>query len=192
MNTLKRLFVYFSLVGLVLSACGRAATTDQATDRTSMAPASTPTLISVAQPPDDFAFNFEYGSCLTNRADTFTNTFRKDMGDQRTRTIPLMLTPVKMETIYRQLVASDFFSYPPVYKVQLPTSGEAAAVTPASRYRWIVRSAGRTTTVAWLDEIVKPNPPEAQRLRDLATLMVNLIESRPEVKQLPQPNVGCA
>jgi hypothetical protein len=64
--------------------------------------------------------------------------------------------------------------------------------TAAMHYRFSVRNNAETKTVDWLDDIIQPTKPEADRLRELANLMIKVIEARPEIQALPAPNAGCA
>ncbi|MEZ4619953.1 MAG: hypothetical protein R2867_31235 [Caldilineaceae bacterium] len=52
-------------------------------------------------------------------------------------------------------------------------------------------NAGSRYDVQWLDDIVKPTALEADRLRELAQLIIEIVEQRPEVQQLPTPRAGC-
>lgn len=124
--------------------------------------------------------------------DTFTHTYTRDTLDNApVITTSLTLGPYEMTTIYHKMVAIDFFQYPSIFTIPVPSDGEVGMVTPASTYHFVVQQNGETTMVDWLDAIVKPTTPEAERLRELATLMTQMIEAQPEVQKLLAPNIGC-
>jgi hypothetical protein len=147
--------------------------------------------LATAAPAPNFAFRFEYGPCFTDVLDSFEHTYLQDRGvNERSITIPISLTAVQLQTIHAKLVAIDFFSYPEQFAIQ-PPDGERVIVTPANRYSLTVRDDQRRHTVAWLDGIVQPTTPEADRLRELFQLIVSLIQAQPDILQLPPRPFAC-
>jgi len=53
-----------------------------------------------------------------------------------------------------------------------------------------VRNGGVVHAVAWKDSS-KPTTAEADRLRELFSMMLGFIHGHPEFKRLPVPTVGC-
>ena len=137
--------------------------------------------------PSDFAIRFAYGLCTTDVLDTSNGSFVRDMGlREPTVSIGLVFPRESLRAIYDELVAARFFEYPTTFHV----SGSTAFVSPAMHYRLEVRSGGATHTVTWIDGN-RPSNPEADRLRDLFTRLITLVEEHPSVKGLPRARVGC-
>jgi hypothetical protein len=63
-------------------------------------------------------------------------------------------------------------------------------VTPAPTHRLEVRNRGEFHTVSWNDAY-KPTTTEADRLRELFSMIVGFIRENPEFKRLPGPLGGC-
>jgi len=61
---------------------------------------------------------------------------------------------------------------------------------PYTTYRLEVRNGGVVHTVSWKDAY-KPTTVEANRLRDLFSMMLGFIHEHPEYKRLPRPIGGC-
>jgi hypothetical protein len=158
---------------------------------TIISPTSTPLF---EQPPADFAFQFEFGACNTDILDTFENTFTKDMilAEDPDVTIPLPLTDEEMGIIFEEMVFIDFWDYPEQFSIPIPEEGLVQQIEPSSTYRFTVRSGGETKVVEWNDEIVSPSTVEADNLRALIGVIRQILESRPEIQGLPEPNAACA
>jgi len=144
-----------------------------------------------AQPANDFALIFEYGACMTDRLDTFRGDFTQNMLGELDVMTPLTLTLSDKVSIYQKMVAIDFFSYPSHYEIPMPLSGTVSEVVPANHYLFIVRNQGQTKAVEWLDNIVEPKRAEADRLCELAKLLMEMIREKPEVKHLPPSKSVC-
>jgi len=152
---------------------------------------SSPVNARPAVPASDFALIFEYGACGTDRLDTFRGDFTKDRLVESAVTIPITVTLSDKISIYQKIIAIDFFSYPSHYEIPVALAGSVTAIEPANHYLFIVRNEGQTKAVEWLDNIVEPKTAEADRLRELASLLMEMIDAKPEVKRLPAPNGGC-
>jgi hypothetical protein len=145
------------------------------------------TLRAQASAPADFAIRFAFGVCTRDVLDTFTGVFVRDMGSGEAAVpVPVTLPSDVLHAIYQAVVETKFFDYPPEFSVR-----GNSVFAPADHYRLEVRSAGITHTVSWRDGI-RPSTPEADRLRDLFTMIRRLVSDRPEVKRLPVARVGCA
>ena len=123
---------------------------------------------------------------------TFTQRYTKDMLTAPAITLTVTLPPSDMERIYQKMLEIDFFNYPSTYKIPIGPNEPMVITTAAMHYHFSVRNNGQTKTVDWLDEIIQPTKPEADGLRDLAKLMIKVIEAQPEIQALPAPNAGCA
>ncbi len=123
--------------------------------------------------------------------DTETGTLQRRVPGEFLAEVPLALTTAELETLYQGLLAIDFMSYPERYRVPTPEDGIIAQVMPSYQYRLTVHSGAVAHTVAWIDDIVRPNPPEAEALRTFFKQMVQIIQAHPEFQGLPAPNIGC-
>ena len=143
------------------------------------------------QPANDFALIFEYGACGTDRLDTFRGDFTQDRLVESPITTPITITLSDKISIYQKTLDINFFSYPAHYTIPPAADGSITQVIPATHYLFIVRNQDQTKTVEWLDNIVEPKTVEAERLRELAHLLIDLIKAKPEVKRLPELTAGC-
>jgi hypothetical protein len=145
-------------------------------------------------PAADFGFRFEDRSCFNEVLDTFAGTYsiRIDINPPESVTIPLQLAAGQMRAIHTMMNEIDFFAYPDVFAIAVPDNELREVRVPANRYHILVRDAGREKTVDWLDEIVSPTSPDADRLRDLFSMIKGILRSMPEVQNLPKPRYACA
>ena len=142
-------------------------------------------------PAADFAFRFTYGACNRDILDTFAGTYTKDMIVTSPITIPLTLTTDEQRRIYTKMHDIDIFGYPSTYHIDISQVKQVTQVIPATSYKFTIQNAGKSHVVQWVDDIVKPTAPAADRLRELANLIINIIDQHPEVQQLPIPGAGC-
>lgn len=136
-----------------------------------------------------FKLIFKYGVGAKNVLDTFAGTYTKDMIIDPSITIPLALTEAEKTSIYQKMVEIDFFSYPDVFKVDVPPGGQATIVTPHTTYYFKVEYDSRVKELKWEDEIVNPDE-RATRLKTLINFIQKIIESRDEYKKLPEARGG--
>jgi hypothetical protein len=149
-----------------------------------------PTSNIAAAQASDFGFRFEFGPCspwVTERLDTFNGVFTANLGDEPVR---MSLTDAQMTAIYRTIENIRFFDYPSIFNGVPAGVRESTTTSPASTYRLEVRNEGAVHTVSWLDAY-KPSSAEADRLRDLFSMVRGFIHDHPEFKRLPRPTVGC-
>jgi hypothetical protein len=151
----------------------------------------------------DFGFRFEVGSCpgppvkdlpngVIERLDTFTGVFTENLGGEPARSVTakISLTDAQMTTIYRTIESIRFFDYPSTF-VGVPAGlQEFITTTPSNTYRLEVRNAGVVHGVSWNDGH-KPTTVEADRLRDLFSMVLGFIHDHPEFKRLPPRTIGC-
>lgn len=145
-----------------------------------------------AEQQRNFAIRFEYGSCDTNILDTFNGTYTRDMIVEPDVTIILHLSDSQKADIYQKMVEINFFDYPEAFSIPTPQNGILGRVTPATQYRITVRNGDLAKSLSWLDEIIEPKMPEADKLRELFQLIIKIIEGQPDFKKLPERKAGCA
>jgi hypothetical protein len=141
----------------------------------------------IARP--DFNFIFKYGVTGITALDTYRGTYTKDMVKDPSVTVNLTLTPAEMDSIYQKMVEIDFFKYPDEFSVTVPEGERRAEVTPYSTYYFQVTYGEKTKEVLWHDKLANPDDM-ADKLRGLIKLILNIIESKEEYKQLPTANGG--
>ena len=139
-------------------------------------------------PEQNFAFRFEFGACYTDILDTFNGTFTKDLIFDPAITIPFQLSNEQMISVYQEMIEIDFFDYPDVFSIPNRTAFQ----TPAERYHIVVRNGNISKTLDWTDEVIEPVTSEADNLRNLFQIIMEMISASPEYKKLPEPKGGCA
>ena len=137
----------------------------------------------------EFNFLFRYGVTGGNILDTFQDMYIKDMISEPPIVIGFSLTPEEMDSIYQKMVEIDFFSYPDEFEVTVPEGELVQLVTPYSYYYFKVQYNGRTKELTWEDKISNPDE-KADKLKELINLIINIVESKEEYKNLPQPSSG--
>jgi hypothetical protein len=153
----------------------------------------TPTPNIAAAQASDFGFRFEFGYCFTERLDTFSGVFTETFHGVPARptvTAQMSLIDAQMRTIHRAIDKIGFFNYPSTYS-GVPTGLETVGShSPYAGYRLEVRNGGAVHTVSWTDRFT-PTTAEADRLRDLFSMLLGFIHESSEYKRLPFPTVGC-
>jgi len=143
---------------------------------------------------NNFSLVFQYTPCglipkyvldTTSRTLVYT-----PLGDTTSTTISLRLTEDELESIYQKALSTGFFDYPSEFVV--PHDQALAYHTPATSYELSMTDGAMTNSVSWTDEaMTKPGYTKADQLRELMKLINEVIESHPEVQQLPRPKVLC-
>jgi len=143
------------------------------------------------QPEINFGFILEYGSCYTNKLDTFRGEFTLDQVTEPSITIPLKLSAEQLEMIYQKMYEINLTQYPAIYAIPTHPGEQVGFVTPASHYNLEVVNGKSTTTISWTDEIIEPTALEADRLRELLKMIVQMISENPDGIELPKPKFLC-
>jgi len=137
----------------------------------------------------DFNLIFKYGVTAKNELNTFKGTYTRDMVLDPPVTVRLSLTQDELDSIYRKIVEIDFFDYPDRFEV-IPEYGELVKIiTPYTKYYFKVEYKSVVKELWWDDEIKNENE-KADKLRDLIKLIRDIIESKEEYKELPEPTSG--
>jgi len=140
----------------------------------------------------DFGFRFSVGDCLTERLDTFTGVFTKELGGDpaQTASAHIALTDSQMAAIDRAIRDIRFFDYPSPFNGVQTGLQQITCTTPSFTYRLEVRRGGTVHEVLWNDKC-KPTTAEADRLRDLMAMVNAFIHGHPEYKRLPPATAAC-
>ena len=144
---------------------------------------------------ENFAFVFQDFSCASipvNVLDTPSNTLvYTPLGDTTSTTIVLQLSEEELDSIYQKAMSIGFFEYPSQFVV--PDDQVLGYQAPAASYQLSMVNGEMTNSVSWTDDtITKPDYQKADQLRELMNLIDEIIQSHPEVQQLPEPKVLCA
>jgi hypothetical protein len=120
---------------------------------------------------------------LTERLDTFSGIFTKNLGGEPARTVtaPIVLTDAQLSEVYRTIENIGFFDYPSVFVGVRKDAKVITETGPSNTYRFEVRNAGFVHTVVWRDS-VKPTTVEADSLRDLFLMVRGFIHDHPKFK----------
>ena len=133
-----------------------------------------------------FNLEFKYGITARNILDTFEGTYTKDMVADPPVSIDLSLSEEEKDIIYQKMVEIDFFNYPDEFFIEVSTTETITTFTPHNSYYFKVEYDSQIKELRWDDDITKPDE-KADRLRELILLIRNIIESKEEYKELPEP-----
>ena len=151
-----------------------------------------PSSLGAAGQAADFGFRFSVGSCLTERLDTFTGLFTKELGGYPVQTASshVVLTDAQMAAIDRAVADIRFFDYPSPFNGVQTGLRQVSCVTPSVTYRLEVKRGGEIHEVVWNDQCT-PTTAEADRLRNLMSMVNAFIHAHPEYKRLPTARDAC-
>jgi len=144
-----------------------------------------------APPPHPSNFNmiFKYGIGARNELNTFDGTYTKDMIMDPPITVELSLSKQELDRIYQKMIEINFFGYPDQFSVSVPPWQSGGLATPHCSYYFRVEYDSKVKELSWEDNITNPDK-RADKLRELITLIRDIIESKEEYKQLPPPRGG--
>ena len=150
-----------------------------------------PAEVTPTPPPAEAGFNFifKYGVMARNELDTFKGTYTKDMVMDPPITVELSLSEEEMDGIYQKMIEIDFFAYADKFSIHVPPGGPIAIRTPYPSYYFKVEYDSGIKELWWEDEIVKEDE-KADRLRELIELIRDIVESKKEYQELPEPRSG--
>jgi hypothetical protein len=143
------------------------------------------------EPDENFAILFAYGSCAVDIMDTFNLTFTKEITPESDVSGHFELSREEMKSIYQKMVEINFFNYPDKFSVPISKNDVVGSVSPAMGYRIIVRNGETMKYLFWSDSIIDPTSEEADHLRELFQLIINIIEEKPAYKELPDREFRC-
>lgn len=137
----------------------------------------------------DLNLIFKYGVGAKNELNTFKNTYTKDMVVDLPITINLTLSDQEIETIYTKMKAVNFFNFPQ----ELPTPRDPNAlitiVTPCDDFYLKVISDSGNKEYFW-DNCGEKLYQNFSELDELSNLIQDIIQSRTEFQELPEPRGG--
>jgi hypothetical protein len=131
------------------------------------------------------------GAKNLNELNTFKGIFTKDMVNKAPLKTRLDLTQYELDTIYQKMVEIDFFTYPRSFQPK-PEGNVSVDVTPVYIYYLEYNDETLTKIVQWNNASFAPENIQYQDLKELAHLILDIIEAKPEYKKLPKPDAGYA
>ena len=145
---------------------------------------------SISPEERDFNILFRFGVGGRNELNTFQNTYTKDLILDGTRTVPLALSPDELRAIESKLVEADFFSYPDTFAVATEDS-VLVSIDPHMTYFFRVRHHSIIKTLMWNESpLPTSSDPRLENLRRIVQFVMNIVEQRPEVQNLPPARGG--
>lgn len=139
--------------------------------------------------PSDFNFVFGFGANAQNQLDTFKNQFTKDMVMDKDITTKITLTNTEKQQIYQTMVDIDLFSYPGDITPSTLSNGQPIPQigSPRTSYYFKVQANSQVKEVSWTDIGENSDDTKTAKLRQLSTMIQDIIESKPEFKAIPTP-----
>ena len=139
----------------------------------------------------DLHLTFKYGVGAKNVLNTFTGTYTRDMVKDPPLTVKFCLSEKDLDRIYQKMVAIDFFSYPTRFSAR--SSGDVnGEMTPFSTYYFKVQCGSSEMELVCAAKYTYSGNKEAEDLKELIDLIIEIIRSKPEYRRLPEPRAGYA
>jgi hypothetical protein len=137
----------------------------------------------------DRRFNviFKFGIGAGNELNTFNDTFTKDLILDGTAATRLVLLQSDFDSIESRLQNIDIFSYPDTFVAQ--HTDTITFITPYPTYLLRLTLDSRTKVVFWEDSMISSDT-RTKKLRVTFQFIRELVESKPEYKQLPPARGG--
>lgn len=132
----------------------------------------------------EFNFMLKYGVGAKNIINTYDDTYTKDMIKDSSITIKLVLSPAELDSIFKAFNKIDVFSYPDFFNPYSPGRKD-----PFTTYRLYIQIGERKKTILWGDYLFS-TVPEAVELRKVFRMIIEMVESKDEVKDLPRASGG--
>lgn len=141
--------------------------------------------------PEDFTLWYAYGACMDYTFDGGRGRFGRWIRGEAPVEVPVQLTPAEREAIYQEMLRIGFFSFPGEVTVDLRGAATVGTVVPFLRHQLGVRRNGAWQWVRWTEEITSPRTERMEDVRALGRTIRGVLESKPEVKGMPDPGVAC-
>src|SRR5262249_27627773 len=132
----------------------------------------------------DFGLMLAYGVGARNVLNTFDSSYAHDMVVDPPTIIRIVLTPAELDTIYWKVRETRFFDQPSFASYRCRSR---RMTFPDSQSVLLIRAGGHVHEVHRSSEMCDPPEPEEMRLSMLESLILRLLERRPEYKVLPRP-----
>lgn len=137
----------------------------------------------------DFNMIFKYGVAAKNEINTFSGTYTKDMVMEPSITANLTFSQQELDIISRKMLEIDFLDYPDVFSIEVAPGEAVGQRIPYPSYYFRIAYNSQVKELFWEDKIINESE-EADRLRELIRLIIDIIEAKEEYKNLPAPKGG--
>jgi len=138
----------------------------------------------------DFNLIFKYGVGAKNVLNTFTGTYTRDMVRGPPVIVKFCLSEEDLNRIYQKMVEIDFFAYPTSFSARSP-GNVIGEMTPFSTYYFKVQYGdSEVKELYWAAKFTYSGNKEAENLKELIDLIIEIIRSKPEYQRLPEPRAG--
>ena len=131
-------------------------------------------------------FIFKYGVTSKNILNTNDCSYQKDLVQDPPVTTNLKLTTEELDSIFSKMLSIDFINYPDTFYV---IRDPAVEITPSIKYYYLVESDTINKELYWNDSVADADTL-ADKLRYLNNYIIEIIESKKEYKELPEPSGG--
>ena len=172
----------FSTISIYICNDSKNPSSDTKTDETSNKRVLPPD-VRVNKNNFSLIFRFGYGGG-GNVLDTFNNTFKHDMINLQPVMTSLSLSEEDLNKIYQKMFEIDFFNYPDIFSI----TGDGHE-TPYETYYFKVELNSNVKELLWEDDIPGEDI-KAEKLIELIELIEDIIYSKAEYKELPEPVGG--
>jgi hypothetical protein len=137
----------------------------------------------------DFNMIFKYGVAAKNELNTFSGTYTKDMIMEPSITANMTLSQQELDIISRKMIEIDFIDYPDIFSIEVAPGEAVGQRIPYPSYFFRVEYNSQVKELFWEDKIINESE-EADRLRELIRLIIDIIEAKEEYQNLPSPKGG--
>lgn len=186
---MRALYMMLSLI-FIMGGCSQAATqpqtepsrqtTNQEQEANKLADKKAAAFTMPETMPDDFDFSLAFGFGSKNVLNTYNNTFTKDLVSAGTATAVLTLTEEELNTIYQMMLDIDIFAD----KTLVPEI-DRCGKTPFHTDNWNITAAGKTISLSWSDKSCELTE-DAKELENIRNEIIQMVEQKPEFKELPE------
>lgn len=172
------------IIPIIIIAFGQ-----QATDLNKMHPidGDPHTLSMPENMPDDFNFSIQFGIGKKNEVNTFNHTVTKDLINNGTVKIDIHLTKEEMNTIYEKMKQINIVEDKLLKSA--PINGIVCGKTPFVEDEWTVTINGETITQYFSDKHCELTD-DANQLLELRQFILDIVKSKKEYIDLPEPEGG--
>jgi hypothetical protein len=138
----------------------------------------------------DFNLILRYGVGAKNELNTFKGTYTKDMVNRPSITTRLCLTREELDAIHLKALEIDLYNF--TRRMYSPPEGNVIGeVTPYSTYYLEVRNGTTIKILRWSNRFTTTTEHEKyDDIMGLVRLIIEIVESHPEYKKLPEPTAG--
>ncbi len=137
--------------------------------------------------PKDFNFSLKYGVGARNEINTFENTFTKDLILDGTITTELTLTNKERKAIYHRMKEIELLATVQAASYE-GEDGSSIWMEPASDYFLEIQLDGKIYKLHWAGHIFDKEVRDTLAIFVLRFLHEEIIENKPEYKNLPEAN----